>query len=54
MDGQCCDRCPAYARVRVTFGNGLHLYMCRHHEREFFPEHGTHEGVLFEYQTVNI
>ena len=49
-----CDRCPAIAKVKVTFDNGLYLFMCGHHEREFFPEDGAYEGISFQYDTMTI
>lgn len=51
---QQCDRCPAHAHVRITFGSGYSLYMCRHHERAYFPEDAAYEGILFEYEPVTL
>lgn len=49
-----CDRCPAFAKVKVTFDSGLCLYLCGHHERACFPVDKSYEGITFSYATTTI
>lgn len=52
--GFSCDRCPAFAQVKVAFDSGVALYLCGHHERACFPVDGNYEGITFSYATATI
>ena len=52
--GFSCDRCPAFAQVKVAFDTGLSLFLCGHHERACFPVDGNYEGITFSYATATI